>query len=142
MEANLCGKDRPQTRASTQIAVGLKIPRRKACRFESGLRHQPFHAIEAVAVSASHSASFSQKPSEPAGMTTDNGILAKVPGEYIGEGSKRLPAACAEEATQPERSVTLTVPQLGEVRLTYRLNSYRHGRSRLWHWRAVRADQA
>ena len=73
-------------------------------------------------------------------VITDNGILAKVRGEYIAEGSKRLPPASSEEQAQPDRSVTLEVPQLGEVCITYRLNSYRHGRSRLWHWKAVRAD--
>lgn len=68
-----------------------------------------------------------------------NGILARVPGQFISAGSKQLPPAGAHE--QAERQTVLPdVPDLGAVRITYRLNRYKHGRSWHWHWVAVRAD--
>lgn len=74
-------------------------------------------------------------------MTSENGILARVPGQYIAAGGADLPAAGPEQESQPVRHVVVDdVPDLGAVRITYRLNSYRQGRSRRWHWLAVRAD--
>jgi len=37
--ATSCAYDGPQTHAQPHFAAGLKIRRRKACRFDSGLRH-------------------------------------------------------------------------------------------------------
>lgn len=71
-----------------------------------------------------------------------NGILSKVPGDLIGAGARQLPPPCAQEEATPDRHVTLQVPHLGLVRISYELRSYRRGRSRFWHWQAVRADQA
>lgn len=73
-------------------------------------------------------------------MTTDNGILARVPGEYIAAGASTLPKAGADQEGELVRLVVVEVPDLGAVRISYRLRSYRHGRSRLWHWLAVRGD--
>lgn len=70
---------------------------------------------------------------------SDNGILAYVGGQYIAAGSAKLPAAKSSEPE--ERTAMLEVPDLGLVRITYRLNSYKHGRSRHWHWLAVKADR-
>lgn len=72
-----------------------------------------------------------------------NGILARVPGDFIAQGSKHLPAAGPAEQGEPVRHVVLDqVPHLGAVRLTYELNWYRpHGRTKQWHWRAKRAEQ-
>lgn len=71
-----------------------------------------------------------------------NGILARVGGQFVASGSERLPTPDADQEGQPTRAVDIPdVPDLGTVRITYRLNSYRHGRSRLWHWVAVHAEQ-
>lgn len=73
---------------------------------------------------------------------SDNGILAYVGGPYVAQGSQMLPKACADEATNPLRSVVLDVPDLGPVRITYRLNSYRHrAKSKFWHWVACHAEK-
>lgn len=69
-----------------------------------------------------------------------NGILAYVGGDYIAAGSRQLPPAGEKEKAQPVRVVTLDVPGLGGVQITYELNTYSHRRSRHWHWRARRAD--
>ncbi len=37
-----CRHKRPETRANPHLRYGLKIPRRKACRFDSGPGHQWF----------------------------------------------------------------------------------------------------
>lgn len=75
-------------------------------------------------------------------MSTDNGILAQVPGERIAEGMQMLPPAGPEQQSQPIREVVVpNVRDLGDVRITYDLNTYRHGKSRQWHWRALRADR-
>lgn len=81
-------------------------------------------------------------------MESTNGILARVPGEVIGEAGHQLPAPSEEEMSDtlrgkaPERTVTLRdVRELGTVRITYRLNTHKHGKSRRWHWLAVHADQ-
>lgn len=76
-------------------------------------------------------------------MTPENGILTLVPGQCIAEGSRRLPPASDLERTVPVREVLVhQVPDLGDVRITYRLDTYRHGRSRRWYWLAIRADLA
>lgn len=69
-----------------------------------------------------------------------NGILAYVGGQYIAAGSAHLPPASEKESTQPVRLVTLDIPGLGSVQITYELNTYGHRRSSHWHWRARRAD--
>lgn len=74
-------------------------------------------------------------------MSTENGVLARVPGEFIAAGAKQLPVPSEAEAEAPERVAVVNAPDLGDVRIAYRLRSYRHGRSRLWHWVAIRADQ-
>lgn len=68
-----------------------------------------------------------------------NGILGRVPGPLVSHGAQQLPQAGPQELTQ-QRSVVLEVPGMGAVRITYALNSYKRGRSRHWHWLAVRAD--
>lgn len=71
-----------------------------------------------------------------------NGILALVRGDSIAAGSKQLPPASEAESHEPRRSTVIDVPDLGPVRITYQLNTYRHGRSRLWHWVAAHAERA
>lgn len=72
---------------------------------------------------------------------TDNGILAYVGAPYVAQGCKMLPTASASEASAPRRSVVLDVPDLGPVRITYELNSYRHYKSRYWHWVSKHAER-
>ena len=74
--------------------------------------------------------------------SSNNGILAHVGGPHISQGSNLLPTASASEAAEPRRSVVLDVPDLGPVRITYQLNSYRHYRNHFWHWVAQHAERA
>lgn len=67
-----------------------------------------------------------------------NGILAWIGGDVIAKASKTLPEP-KEGLTQV---VAVDVPDQGMVNITYRANSYKHGRNRHWHWLAVRADRA
>jgi len=70
-----------------------------------------------------------------------NGVLSWMGGDRIAQAARQLPAAGPEHAAKPRREVVVQgVPHFGAVRVTYELDSYRHGRSRHWHWRAVRAD--
>ena len=72
---------------------------------------------------------------------SDNGILSRVPGERIAEGSKLLPAPDSGlEAGTVRHAIVLDVRDLGAVRITYKLATHRHGKSRQWCWLAVRAD--
>lgn len=77
----------------------------------------------------------------PASPAASNGILARIGGQFIAEGSWQLPIAGPQQV-EHVRKVTLNVPDLGAVVLTYRLDWYTHGRSKHWHWRIERADLA
>lgn len=68
-----------------------------------------------------------------------NGILAKVPGDWISRGMQQLPPAGPELAAQAVRVVQLQVPDLGAVRITYELRSHKRARSRSWFWAATHA---
>jgi hypothetical protein len=70
---------------------------------------------------------------------TDSGVLARVPGECVAAGARQLPAPGPDQQAVRE-AIVQDVRDLGAVRITYHLNSYRHGKSRMWHWVAVRAD--
>lgn len=68
------------------------------------------------------------------------GILTWLAGGIISGGSMELPPAGPE---QPESAqAVVDAAHLGKVRITYALKSYKHGRSKHWHWVAVRADRA
>jgi hypothetical protein len=79
----------------------------------------------------------------PAARTRNekNGYLAYVGGQFISDGARQLPPPSEKEQARPERVVTIEVPDLGAVRITYRLNTHRHGKSRHWHWLAVHAEE-
>jgi hypothetical protein len=84
-------------------------------------------------------------PQEPATSGADptvNGILARVRGNYVADGAAMLPPAGPEHKHEPLRTVELHEPNIGQVRITYHLNTFARGRSRRWHWVAVRADLA
>jgi hypothetical protein len=69
-----------------------------------------------------------------------NGILARMGGTYVSAGSDLLPPADASQQDQPERRVVIDVPGLGAVRITYRLQSYRHYKNKFWRWSAEHAE--
>jgi hypothetical protein len=70
----------------------------------------------------------------------DNGILAKVPGEFIAMASKGLPDP--ETATEGTLSAEIDASWAGRVRLTYVRQLVRHRKHSHWYWLAVRADAA
>jgi hypothetical protein len=70
----------------------------------------------------------------------DNGILSTVPGEFVAQGSKGLPEPATAMAEL--RTATLDAAHAGRVTITYERALAKHGKSRHWYWRAVRADAA
>lgn len=59
---------------------------------------------------------------------TDNGIMTRVPGEYIAQASKSLPdPACA---TDDEMCVEIDAGWVGRVRLTFRKQRYSRPRAK------------
>lgn len=75
-------------------------------------------------------------------MNSDNGILAQVGGTFIAEGTKFLSPPAAGEVEPERRFAVVDVPHLGPVRIRYRLNRYKHGRSWHWSWVAEHAETA
>jgi hypothetical protein len=67
-----------------------------------------------------------------------NGVLAWVGGDRIAQAALLLPPTGPEQAAR--RELVVPEPRFGAVRITYELVWHRHGRSRFWSWRAVRAD--
>lgn len=65
----------------------------------------------------------------------ENGILRLVPGDMVG-----APAIPAREGQPSPQVIVVDVPDLGRVRITFKLDHYSHGRSKTWWWRPVRAD--
>lgn len=76
----------------------------------------------------------------PPAADAGNGILARVAGDHIARGMQMLSTPDAG-LPQADRDVVLEVPDLGAVKVTYRLKSHKRGRSRRWFWVAVRADR-
>lgn len=71
---------------------------------------------------------------------TDNGILAQVPGQFIAQASQTLPpAGTAEDRDYP---VEIDAGHLGAVRITFRKQKAKHGKSSHWFWSAKRAEKA
>lgn len=70
-------------------------------------------------------------------MSTDNGILAKIPGEHIGAALQTLPdpASAKSETLEVERDV----PGIGRVRFTAVLYKSKHGKSVIYFWGASKA---
>jgi hypothetical protein len=79
-------------------------------------------------------------PAPSADVPSGNGVLTRVRGSFVAEAAASLPPARDVAAAAPPAQVTIEVPDLGLVQITFTVNTYRHGRSRHWHWRAVRAD--
>lgn len=69
-----------------------------------------------------------------------SGLLAKVPGELIAQGSKGFPPPAAGQPA--EMHGVVDHPSLGRVRITYELSSSRHHKSTTWWWKATFAEVA
>lgn len=83
----------------------------------------------------------SQAGAKLALMDSDNGILAKVGGEFVGRGAMLLPPA-ATAAPEPVRVTLEADAWVGCVVIIYERRLARHRRSSHWFWHAVRADSA
>lgn len=69
----------------------------------------------------------------------DNGILDKVPGQYLGDALKQLPpAATAEDRDYP---VEVDAGHAGRVRIIFRNQKAKRGKFSHWFWLAKRAEQ-
>lgn len=66
-----------------------------------------------------------------------SGILAKVPGDVIAQGSKGFPPPGDGQPTKMQVEVD---HYLGRVRITYELASSRHHKSTNWRWTATFAE--
>lgn len=70
----------------------------------------------------------------------DNGILAQIRGDVIGAAAARLPRAGSDQP--PELTADVDAgPPVGLVRIRYRLQRHRHGKSQTWFWVAVHAEK-
>ena len=67
-----------------------------------------------------------------------NGILTRIPGQYIGASLNTLPAAAA--ATVDTMQTEIHVPDIGLVRFTARRSRGRHGKTLHVFWTATRAE--
>lgn len=72
-------------------------------------------------------------------LNEDNGILAQVRGDVIGATAASLPRAGLDQSTELTAEVDAGQP-LGRVRIRYRLQHHRHGKSQTWFWVAVHAE--
>lgn len=71
-------------------------------------------------------------------LDEDNGILAQIRGDVIGSAASRLPRPGLDRP--PELTAEADAGQpLGLVRIRYRAQQHRHGKSRTWFWVAVHA---
>lgn len=68
---------------------------------------------------------------------TDNGILPRVPGEYVGAAINTLPAPTSTSDAVMETEID--VPGIGRVRFTAKRNESNRGRSRNYFWTATKA---
>lgn len=69
------------------------------------------------------------------------GILSRLTADAWAAGMDHLPKPGPDQAAQPRRDVVLrNVPRFEVVRITFELSSHKHRRTRLWSWRAVRAE--
>ncbi|MGB6104593.1 MAG: hypothetical protein WBF88_12200 [Pusillimonas sp.] len=70
-------------------------------------------------------------------MIEDNGILAGVPGQYIGEALSQLPEC---QADSENTEVVIEAGHLGMVRLFAQPRKAAHGKHSHWFWCAYRAQ--
>lgn len=70
-------------------------------------------------------------------MNEDNGILATIPGQYLGEALKSLPHP---DATADDQMVDIDVEHIGRVRLYIRRQKAVRGKHSHWFWSTWRAE--
>jgi len=68
---------------------------------------------------------------------TDNGILARVPGQYIAEALAQLPPI--NIAGDQIHETVIEAGHVGKVRIFARKQLARHGKHSHWYWSAFRA---
>lgn len=67
-----------------------------------------------------------------------NGILAKIPGALVSRGMDGFPPAGDGQAAEMQGEVD--VPDIGRVRIRYRLKCSRHHKNTHWFWGACFAE--
>ncbi|MDF3823021.1 hypothetical protein P3G55_24215 [Leptospira sp. 96542] len=68
----------------------------------------------------------------------DNGILAKVGGQYIAQAMQTLPIAPTSKVA--EAVAEIDAGWVGRVRIRYRIHKYRHHKTSMSTWVAVHAE--
>ena len=68
----------------------------------------------------------------------DNGVLARIPGQLIALASQTLPQPSAGKP--PELHAEVDVPEIGRVRIRFRLKNSTRGKWTNWFWTAVFAE--
>ncbi len=71
-------------------------------------------------------------------MSQENGILERVPGEYVSQAIDSLPPAATAEDRDYE--VVIEAGHAGMVRLYARRKQARHGKHSHWFWSVYRAE--
>lgn len=74
-----------------------------------------------------------------AGTVTDSGILAQVPGEFIGQACQQLPPA--EIALADTMTADIDAGCVGTVRITFARMRYKRRKFVNHYWVATRADR-
>jgi hypothetical protein len=72
----------------------------------------------------------------------ENGILARIPGEYVSDALKTLPKA--DTATQTPLDTQLDVPGIGRVRFSAKRLGSKKGKSTTYFWsifQAIKVDE-
>ncbi|MVW72118.1 hypothetical protein [Bordetella sp. 15P40C-2] len=70
----------------------------------------------------------------------DNGILARVPGQFVAQASHILPPP--ELADDGEHQAEIDAGHAGRVRIYYKRQRAKRGKHSHWFWVAVRAEPA
>jgi hypothetical protein len=72
-------------------------------------------------------------------LQADDGLLAAMPGEFVGKASLTLPDP--QMASQETMSVVIEAAWAGTVRIHFRRYRYTHLSRDAWKWSAYRAEK-
>lgn len=72
-------------------------------------------------------------------LQADDGLLAAMPGEFVGKASLALPDP--QTASQETMSVVIEAAWAGTVRIHFRRYRYTHLSRDAWKWSAYRAEK-